>query len=164
MWQVTRLVVMGLLFVHNDIKQFEGKIMAMGRPTDYKPEYCEAVIKHMKEGGSLTSFAASVMCSRSTINLWIDANPKFMESVKIGKALCAEWWEKQGRLGATGQADVNPTLVIFGLKNMAAQDWREKQDVNHTSSDGSMSPDGLTSEQRTNRIQALLNANKSTDS
>lgn len=114
--------------------------MPAGRPTDYRPEYCEAVIEHMKEGASLTSFAASVNCARSTINEWCDKNPEFSEAVKAAKAHCATWWETQGRLGATGQANVNPTLVIFGLKNMAGEDWREKQDVNHTSSDGSMSP------------------------
>lgn len=45
-----------------------------------------------------------------------------------------------GRTGAKGGADVNPTLVIFGLKNMAADDWRDKQEIDHQSSDGSMTP------------------------
>jgi hypothetical protein len=34
--------------------------------------------------------------------------------------------------------------------------WQDKKDINHESKDGSMSPDGLTSEQRVNRIQQLL--------
>lgn len=107
---------------------------SVGRPTKYKPEYCQMVVDHMAEGASLTSFAPKIDVARSTINEWIDANPDFSEAVKRAKAKCAAWWERVGRSGAQG-GDVNPTLVIFGLKNMAADDWREKQelDVNQKS-------------------------------
>jgi hypothetical protein len=70
----------------------------------------------------------------------MESFPEFSESVKIAKAKCAAWWELQGRLGATGGAPVNPTLVIFGLKNMAGEDWRDKQEIDHRSGDGSMTP------------------------
>ena len=112
----------------------------MARPTKYEQRFCEEVVEHMKDGASLTSFAAEINVARSTINEWMDANPEFSEAVKRGKAKCAAWWEKQGRSGATGNKDINPTLVIFGLKNMAAEDWREKQEIDHRSTDGSMSP------------------------
>jgi transposase len=108
--------------------------MAGGRPTDYKPEYCEQVIAHMSEGASLTSFAASIDCSRSTVGLWMEVHEEFSAAVKIGKAKCAYWWEKRGRMGANGEQDVNPTLVIFGLKNMAPDEWREKQELQHSGS------------------------------
>lgn len=116
--------------------------MAAGRPSDYKPEYCNAVIEHMKEGASLTSFAASINCARSTINVWMEANPEFSEAVKAGKAKCAAWWESIGRKNAV-EGGGNATLVIFGLKNMAGDDWREKQEIDHTSSDGSMTPKSI---------------------
>lgn len=116
--------------------------MAGGRPSDYKPEYCDLVIQHMKEGASLTSFAASINCARSTINVWMEANPEFSEAVKAGKAHCAAWWEMVGRKNAV-EGGGNATLVIFGLKNMAGDDWREKQEIDHTSSDGSMTPKSI---------------------
>lgn len=87
----------------------------------------------------MTSFAAEIEVSRATINVWMGEYPEFLESVKRAKAKCAAWWERVGRSGALG-GDVNPTLVIFGLKNMAADDWRDKQEVDHRSGDGSMSP------------------------
>lgn len=93
----------------------------------------------MADGASLTSFAAEVGVARSTINVWMEHNPEFSESVKIAKAKCAAWWEKLGRSGAQG-GDANPTLVIFGLKNMAADDWRDRKELDHRSPDGSMSP------------------------
>ena len=111
-----------------------------GRPTKYKPQFCGEVVEHMSEGASLTSFAAEIDVARSTINEWMEHHPEFSESVKIAKAKCAAWWERKGREGASGESPVNPTLVIFGLKNMAAEDWRDKQELDHTSSDGTMKP------------------------
>lgn len=101
--------------------------MPAGRPTSYREVYCNEVISHMAEGASLTSFAADIGVARSTINEWMANNPEFSEAVKIGKAKCAAWWERIGRENAqTGGG--NATLVIFGLKNMAAEDWREKSE------------------------------------
>lgn len=85
----------------------------------------------MAEGASMTSFAAEIGVARSTLNEWAGEYPAFSEAVKIGKAKCAAWWERLGRQGAQG-GDVNPTLVIFGLKNMAADDWRDKAQIDHT--------------------------------
>lgn len=129
----------------------------VGRPTKYQPQYCEQVVAHMREGASLTSFAAEVGVARSTINEWMANNTEFSESVKIGKAACAAWWERLGRNNAmTG--DGNATLVIFGLKNMGIEDWRDRRDLNHVSEDGSMTPPArdLTDQQ----LMAIINAGK----
>ena len=103
----------------------------VGRPTKYKSEYCDMIIEHMTDGASMSSFAAEINVARSTLNEWASEYPAFSEAVKIAKAKCAAWWERLGRSGAMG-GDVNPTLVIFGLKNMAADDWRDKQELDVT--------------------------------
>lgn len=97
----------------------------MGRPSKYDPAYCDAVVEHMAQGASLTSFAASVGVCRDTISEWASKHDEFSAAVKRGKAVCAAWWEDLARKGAQG-GDANPTLCIFGLKNMGADDWREK--------------------------------------
>ena len=97
----------------------------VGRPSKYKPTYCDLVIEHMSEGASLTSFAAEIGVSRDTVSEWMNTHEDFSVAVKTAKAKCAAWWEKLGRSNAvTGNG--NATLVIFGLKNMAAEDWRDK--------------------------------------
>lgn len=107
----------------------------IGRPTKYKPEYCQAVIDHMQDGASLTSFAAEIEVARSSINVWMEENPEFSEAVTRAKAKCAAWWERVGRnLAMTGEG--NATMVVFGLKNMSADDWRDKQQVEHTGPGG----------------------------
>ncbi len=125
--------------------------MPGGRPTTYDPKYCQAVIEHMAEGASLTSFAASVMCSRSTINEWMAANPEFSEAVKVGKALCATWWEKVSRTNAV-EGGGNATLCIFGLKNMAPDEWREKQEIEHS---GSIDINKMSDEELERKIAEL---------
>jgi hypothetical protein len=53
--------------------------------------------------------------------------------------LAALWWEESLRIVArTGEG--NATACIFGVKNRSTEDWRDKQEVDHTSSDRSMSP------------------------
>lgn len=111
----------------------------VGRPSKFKTVYCNEVISHMQEGASLTSFAADIGVSRATLNVWMAEHPEFLEAVGKAKAKCAAWWEKQGRtIATTGGGPGASTLVVFGLKNMGADDWREKQEFDHTSSDGSM--------------------------
>lgn len=84
----------------------------------------------MSEGASLTSFAAEIGVSRGTIRNWSEEHPEFLVAVEKGKAKCAAWWEKLSRQGASGtNKDINPTLCIFGLKNMAADDWKDKREV-----------------------------------
>lgn len=105
--------------------------MTAGRPSKYKPTYCDLVIEHMSEGASLTSFAAEIGVSRDTVSEWCAKHDEFSASVKIGKSKCAAWWEKIGRKNAQS-GDGNATLVIFGLKNMAPDDWREKSEQHIT--------------------------------
>lgn len=110
----------------------------MARPTKYKPEYCLEVVDHMREGASLTSFAASIGVARSSINEWMGEYPDFAEAVGVGKAVCAQWWEAVARQNALTGAG-NATMTIFGLKNMSPDDWRDRREIDHSSADGSMS-------------------------
>ena len=100
--------------------------MPAGRPSKYKPEYCEKVVEHLAEGASLTSFAAEIDVARSTINEWMGDYPEFSEACARAKAKCAAWWERTNRrLALTGEG--NQGACKLGLTNMAADDWKEKQ-------------------------------------
>jgi len=103
----------------------------MARPSKYDEAYCDAVVEHMAIGASLTSFAAEIDVCRDTITEWCSAHEEFSLAVKRAKAKCAAWWERRARLGAQGE-DANPTLCIFGLKNMAPDDWRDKVEQHHS--------------------------------
>jgi len=116
-----------------------------GRPSKYDPDYCDQIMEHMQEGASIASFAAEIGVARSTINQWAEDYLEFSEALKIGKAKCAAWWERQLRgIAVAGGGPGAATAVIFGLKNMAADDWRDKQEVDHTNSDGTLKPTTIT--------------------
>jgi len=110
-----------------------------GRPTKYRPEYCEQAIEFMRDGYSATAFAGHIGVSFSALKLWMDEYPEFMAAIKAARAASAKWWETALRNTAvTGTG--NATACIFGVKNRSQDEWKDKQEHDHTSSDGSMSP------------------------
>jgi hypothetical protein len=105
---------------------------SVGRPTKYRPEYCADVVDHMSEGASLTSYAAKIGVSRNTLTLWVGAHAEFEDAVGLAKAKCAAWWEEQARnIVKGGGGPGASTLAVFGLKNMAPDDWQDKQQHEH---------------------------------
>ena len=106
-----------------------------GRPSRYKEAYCNEVVSFMAQGYSLTAFAGEIGVARSTINEWMEHHPDFSEAVKVAKAKCARWWEDRNRKNAE-EGGGNATAAIFGLKNMAPDDWREKTEHELTGKDG----------------------------
>ncbi len=98
----------------------------MGRPSSYKPEYCEALLKHMAEGYSIEAFAGSIRVSRETIYAWCDQHPDFADTKRIGFALCQLWWETRGKIGLIDKS-FNSAIWIFNMKNRFS--WRDRHDV-----------------------------------
>src|SRR5580698_3876937 len=101
----------------------------MGRPPDYKPEYCEQLIIHMKDGYSYESFAASIGTCRQTLYNWEKNYPEFLDTKKIAMEMCQYWWEKAGKeglysvfaedeKGRRGEIEkcISPSLWIFNMK------------------------------------------------
>ena len=113
--------------------------MTAGRPSKYKPEMCDEVLPFMAQGYSTTALAGYLGVSRQTLYDWMGAHPEFLDAVKEGQAASAIWWENCLRDNAQ-RGEGNATAAIFGLKNRASDDWRDKRDLDHTSTDGSMSP------------------------
>lgn len=98
-----------------------------GRPTTYKPEYCEMLIEHMREGFNFETFAAKLNYqSKSSLYKWLDKHEDFREAKGIGEALAQQWWFNLGKMAAAGKVPgFNATVWIFTMKNMFK--WRDKQ-------------------------------------
>jgi hypothetical protein len=117
----------------------------VGRPSDYMESFCEDVVDFCVGGKSLTGFAASIGVARSTISVWMDKYPEFKEACGRAKAQSAAFWEGQGVKVATGAVPGSAAQMIkFGMINMGGEDWQETTKIDHTSSDRSMSPAGLS--------------------
>ena len=125
-----------------------------GRPTDYKPEYCEAIIKwfeiepnYQKElphyqGGELSwmdykvfanklptfhSFAKSIGVTHQTLLNWGESNVEFFEAYTQAKELQKYFLIENGLNGC-----YNAAFAIFVSKNIT--DMRDRQEI--TGADG----------------------------
>jgi hypothetical protein len=97
-----------------------------GRPSKYKEEYCELLIRHMAEGLSLEAFAGVVKVNQDTIHEWVKKHPAFSEAKSVGIGLARLFWEKVARNIAVGKIQgASAAVAIFCLKNRLG--WRDKQ-------------------------------------
>ncbi len=137
-----------------------------GRPTSYKQEYAEQAYKLCLLGATDKEMANFFGVSEQTLNAWKKAHAAFLESITRGKMLAdAEVAEK---LFHRAKGYSHEAVKIFNhqgvemvvpyvehyppdtqaaslwLRNRQPAKWRDKQEIDHTSSDGSMSPQGRT--------------------
>jgi len=112
--------------------------MTAGRPTKYDPTYCDEAVEFLKDGYSVKAFAGHIGVALSTVYKWADEHPDFSDALKAGQAAAAFWWEQALRNNAmTGEGSAS--AAIFGLKNRSQEEWKDKIEQDHTSSDGSLS-------------------------
>jgi hypothetical protein len=102
-----------------------------GRPTKYKPEYCEKAVEIMSEGYSIAGLAGKLRIDTDTIYEWAKVHPEFSDALKRARRAAACWWEDRARAVAAGEAGSAP-MVIFALKNRVSDEWRDKHEVEHS--------------------------------
>lgn len=108
-----------------------------GRPTKYDPVYCDMVGPFMAQGYSLTAFAGEIDVSRSTIELWTKEHPEFSGAVSRAKAKTLLSWETRARQCGDGLLGNGAAgMIAFALKNFGGDDWRDKQEVEHSGKGG----------------------------
>lgn len=104
-----------------------------GRPTKYKPEYCQMLIDHMSQGLSYESFAASISVSRETLYQWEKDQPDFSYSKKIAKGGSLLFLEKLGLNGAQGKIKgFNVASWIFICKNRHPDMFKDQVEVGNS--------------------------------
>ena len=113
--------------------------MPAGRPTKYKPEYCETVLMVGEEGGWLSEMAEACDVCRATMDNWAEDHPEFLEALTRAKQKSQAWFEREGRKGLFADRFNAP----LWSKQMAARhptEYSEKQRLEHSSPDGTMTP------------------------
>ena len=112
-----------------------------GRPTLYKPEYCQQAIDYMAKGYSVTALAGKFRVSKQCVYEWMLANRDFGDAINIGRA---------ARVGALEHKLLNThigvgvTAAIFALKNADPDEW---QDRYNTVSEVNVTVRAMTDEQ-----------------
>lgn len=99
--------------------------MSTGRPTKFKPEYCQMLEDHMAEGYTFESFAGLIGVNFDTLYEWCKVHANFSESKNKGrpKQLLAN--EKMLKEIAKGKIrNANVTAQIFIMKN--CHGWKDR--------------------------------------
>lgn len=102
--------------------------MSPGRPSDYKPEFCEDVIELGKAGKSKAQMAAAFDVSRQTIDNWAIANPAFAAALDRAMAHCQAWWEDKGAEGME-KAGFNAAVWKKSVEARFREDYTERHEV-----------------------------------
>jgi hypothetical protein len=100
-----------------------------GRPTLYRPEYCQLVIDHMAQGYSLTAFASLIRVAPDTVYEWIKAHSAFSESMsraRPARVLALETKLLRSRDGAETRA------AILALRNADPEEWHAARHQDHS--------------------------------
>jgi hypothetical protein len=101
-----------------------------GRPSDYRPEYCDMIVEKARELGlSVTAFAGLIGVSRESVYAWMKAHSEFSDACSRAKSARVLWWElKLGR----SRKGAEVTASIFALKNADPVEWRDVRHTEHT--------------------------------
>lgn len=103
--------------------------MPAGRPTDYRPEYCEAVIEFGARGKSLAWMAAELDVVRDTIHEWMKVHPEFSDAMARARLKSQAWWEDFGQdntMLPPGAGTFNAAAWGKSVSARFPDDWREK--------------------------------------
>lgn len=116
----------------------------LGRPTKYKEDFPERALELFKVGASKAEICLELEIGFDAFQDYQEKHPLFSEAVKKGMQISQGWWEMKGRQATMGGVEgFNATSFIFNMKNRFKHDWRDKQELDHKSTDGSMSPKGF---------------------
>lgn len=101
--------------------------MPAGRPTKYKPEYCERIVELGKQGMSVVEMACEIGVARSTLEAeWTEKHPKFSEAFVRAREESQAWWERTGRVGMQSKS-IDAAIFSRSMSARFPHDWREKQ-------------------------------------
>jgi len=95
-----------------------------GRPSSYKPDFCQRVISLMAEGRSLDGCAALLGVHPDSLYTWQKVHPEFSDAVKTGRAAATAFWESR-LLDIAQGASGNAQAIQWALRNRsrAASGW-----------------------------------------
>lgn len=71
----------------------------VGRPSKYRPEFCEKIIELAKTGAGMAEWALACEVDRTSLYDWAEAHEEFSTALSRAKLEEQAWWERAGRGG-----------------------------------------------------------------
>lgn len=102
-----------------------------GRPTLYKPEYCQEMIEASKNGISPNVWAKDNNLSLQVTYNWEEQYPEFLEAKKVAYSNVAAEYERFVEKAMRGETPCVPALVVWRGKNLGGGfRWSDNKDAN----------------------------------
>ena len=129
-----------------------------GRPSDYRPEFCQKAADLCVSGATDQEVADLLKVSVRTLYRWQSEHPEFRQALKAGKELpdervirslyhravgytypAVKIMQDKGRALIVPYMEHVPpdvTAMIFWLKNRRPGEWRDRQQLEHSGPNG----------------------------
>ena len=107
----------------------------MGRPSEYKPEFCFTVTAAGAEGKSKAVIASELGITLRTLYNWMMIHPDFLQAMEQAEIDAQAWWEEAGRK-AMFMPGFNAAIWSRSMAARFPRDWRENKTVEHTGRGG----------------------------
>lgn len=107
----------------------------VGRPSKYKPEYCEQIIELGKQGKSIAQMASFFDVDKASVYRWAEEEESFRTALARAKAHSQTWWEDKAQQHL-GTRDFNAQLWLKSVTSRFRDDYTEKQITEVSGPDG----------------------------
>jgi len=111
----------------------------VGRPSLYKPEFCEEVIALGKIGKSVEAIGAILGVGTKTLYNWRDEHSEFLHALDMAKEFEMQWWEDiaQTHMIENKESDrINATIWSRSMAARFLKKYREQVKQEITGADG----------------------------
>ena len=103
-------------------------LLKVGRPSLYKPEYCDIALDLGKKGKSMTQMAAHFDVDKETVKNWTRDYPEFLAAFTRAMTFSQAWWEDQGQAGLASR-DFNAPLWHKNVASRFREDYTDRKEV-----------------------------------
>lgn len=102
--------------------------MPAGRPSTYRPEYCEKVIDLGKKGMGPVEIAVELGVPRTTMLSWANEHLEFSTALTRAKECEQAWWERTGR-EALGADKFNSAVWSKSMSARFREEYTDRREV-----------------------------------
>jgi len=107
----------------------------VGRPTKYKPEYCERIIELGKQGYSYAEIEADLEVDKASLYDWAAAHEEFSTALRAAKTYEQAWFEREARSNMKNR-DFNANLWYRSAASRFREDYTERKETQVTGANG----------------------------
>lgn|SRR5574343_730380 len=107
----------------------------VGRPSLYKPEYCQVVMDMGREGKSFAQMAAALDIDKDTLYHWRTQHEEFSVALSRARTYAQAWWETKGQDGLSNR-DINPGMYKIAMAARFPDDYSDRSKVELTGANG----------------------------